>query len=527
MPPDAPDPRPVEQALIESEARFRAFALLATEGILIHERGVVIDASQRFCELVGFATPADLIGLNGLESIGFTRESKELVLEHMRTGSNAAYDVTITRLDGTTLHAETRGGDITYRGRPMRIVHMWDIGERVRAEAERKRGEAERARLEESLAQAQKLESIGRLAGGVAHDFNNLLTVIGGNVSLALSDLGPDHPVRDYLVEGIRAVESAANLTRQLLTFSRKQVIDPRVINVNGVVSELEKMLRRLIGEDIDLQAMLDEGLGRTRVDVGQFEQILVNLAINARDAMPQGGKLTIETANVTIDEGYCRTHADAKPGRYVMLAVSDNGTGMDASVKEHVFEPFFTTKERGKGTGLGLAMVYGAVAQHGGHVEVYSEPGRGTTFKVYLPRVDDAVQSPVPAGKEIARRGSETIWLVEDADPLRTLATRLLGRQGYRVQAFRDGGEALAALATFADPIHLLLTDVVMPGMNGQTLAEQMWVVRPELKVLFTSGYTENVVVHHGVLKKGIHFLPKPYTPDVLADRVRRVLDG
>jgi two-component system, cell cycle sensor histidine kinase and response regulator CckA len=519
MPPNDAEKRPVEQALIESEARFRTFAALATEGILIHENGVVVEASQRFCDLVGYASPADLIGKDGLESIHFTPESRQTVLEHMRTASSAAYDIRIVRLDGTTLHAEARGGTITYLGRPMRIVHMWDIGERVRAEAER-------TRLEDSLRQAQRLESIGRLAGGVAHDFNNLLTVIGGNLSLAMSNMRAEDPGRDYLVEAMQAADSAANLTRQLLTFSRKQVIDPRVVDLNGVVRELEKMLRRLIGEDVDLQVALAEGLGRTRVDVGLFEQVLVNLAVNARDAMPDGGQLTIETSNVTIDEAYCRSHVDARPGRYVMLAVSDSGIGMDASVKGHVFEPFFTTKEQGKGTGLGLAMVYGAVAQHGGHVEVYSEPGRGATFKVYLPRVDEAA-GEMPAAPGRAPRGDETVWLVEDAEALRVLATKLLERQGYRVHPFGSGDEALGALPSFVGPIHLLLTDVVMPGINGRALAEQMGAARPGLKVLFTSGYTENVVVHHGVLKKGIHFLPKPYTPEALAVRVRRVLDA
>ncbi len=521
------DPLPPEQALFEIEQRFRTFALLATEGILIHERGIVVEVSQRFCDLIGCASPADLIGKNGIEAIGFTPESKELVLDAVRTGSTAPYDVEIVRWDGKgLLRAETRGGNITYLGRPMRIVHMWDIGERVRAEADRKRGEEERARLEESLRQAQKLESIGRLAGGVAHDFNNLLTVIGGNIALALGEMPDDSPLREYLTEASHAAESAANLTRQLLTFSRKQVIDPKVVNLNATVPVLEKMLRRLLGEDIELHAALDQGLGQTRVDVGQFEQILVNLAINARDAMPDGGKLTIETANVTIDDAYCATHADARPGRFVMLAVSDNGTGMDSEVKDHVFEPFFTTKERGKGTGLGLAMVYGAVRQHGGHIEVYSEPGRGTTFKVYLPRVDEA---PHVVGQEPERvpHGTETVWLVEDADPLRALAVKLLSRQGYTVRAFRNGPEALAAAGTLAAPVHLLLTDVVMPGINGRVLAERLVALYPRMKVLFTSGYTENVVVQHGVLKKGINFLPKPYTPQDLALRVRQVLDG
>jgi PAS domain S-box-containing protein len=522
---DVTERRRAAQALSETEERVRTFASLAVEGILIHERGKVVDVSQRFCDLIG-RKAEELVGKSGVDAIGFTERSKKVVADSIKTKSTVPYEVEIVRPDGSIFYGETRGEDITHMGRQVRIVHMWDIGERRLVHDEREKSLRERNRLEESLRQAQKLESVGRLAGGVAHDFNNLLTVIGGNVALVLSDMPAADPLRELLAEVTQAVESASNLTRQLLTFSRKQVIDPKVVDLNAVVAELQKMLYRLLGEDIDFQTILDDGLGRTRVDGGQFEQILVNLAVNARDAMPDGGKLTIETANVDIDADYCDTHGEAKPGRYVMLAVSDNGTGMDAGVKEHLFEPFFTTKEHGKGTGLGLAMVYGAVRQHGGHIEVYTEPGRGTTFKVYLPRVDDPVDS-VRRSPERAPRGNETVILVEDADALRMLAVRLLERQGYRVLAFRDGAEALGGLAALEGPAHLLLTDVVMPGMNGRVLAEQMATLRPGLKVLFTSGYTENVVVHHGVLKRGINFLPKPYTPEALAARVREALDG
>jgi PAS domain S-box-containing protein len=522
---DVAERRRAAQALRETEERIRTSASLAVEGILIHERGTVIDVNQKFCELIG-RRAEELLGKSGVDAIGFTERSRKAVADAIKSKYTAPYEVEIVRPDGSVFYGETRGEDITHLGRQVRIVHMWDIGDRRLVHAEREESQRERNRLEESLRQAQKLESVGRLAGGVAHDFNNLLTVIGGNVALVLADVPEGDPLRELLAEVTHAVESASNLTRQLLTFSRKQVIDPKVVDLNAVVTELEKMLRRLLGEDIDFQTMLDRGLGRTRVDGGQLQQILVNLAVNARDAMPDGGKLTIETANVDIDAAYCETHGEAKPGHYVLLAVSDNGTGIEPSVKEHLFEPFFTTKEHGKGTGLGLAMVYGAVRQHGGHIEVYTEPGRGTTFKVYLPRVDAPVDT-ARGGPEQARRGSETIILVEDADALRTLAVRLLQRQGYRVLAFRDGAEALGGLAAIEGPVHLLLTDVVMPGMNGRVLAEQMAAVVPDIKVLFTSGYTENVVVHHGVLKRGINFLPKPYTPEVLAARVRQVLDA
>jgi PAS domain S-box-containing protein len=519
--PSSPDgaPRSVEQALVESEQRFRTLASLTTEGILIHDRGHILEVNQRFIDLIGRQSPADLIGTDGVEGIGFTEESKQRVLEAIRTNPSDAYRVDVVRPDGTMLNAETRGGAITYLGRPARIVYMWDVGDRLRAEAER-------TRLEESLRQAQKLESVGRLAGGIAHDFNNLLTVIGGNVALAVIGLAPDDERLDLLGEAERAVQSAANLTRQLLTFSRKQVIAPQVVNINTAVGELDKMLRRLIGEDIELQTTLDPALGQTMVDVGHLEQILVNLVVNARDAMPDGGKLTVETANVTLDEEYCKTRVEARPGRYVMLAVTDEGTGMTEEVRAHIFEPFFTTKASGRGTGLGLPMVYGAVKQHGGHLAVYSEPGRGATFKIYLPRVEEAAQARHEA-PDSPPRGKETIVLVEDADALRALAVRLLKRQGYAVHAFPNGQAALDALPGLPGPVDLLLTDVVLPGMSGRMLAERMSALRPGLRVLFTSGYTENVVVHHGVLKKGLHFLPKPYTIDTLAARVREVLDG
>lgn len=390
----------------------------------------------------------------------------------------------------------------------------------------RKKSDEENARLAESLRQAQKMESIGRLAGGVAHDFNNLLTVISGNVSLAIMELQPNDPLYESMTEVVKAVESAANLTRQLLAFSRKQVIDPKVLNLNSVVEHLQKLLRRLLGEDIELRASLSPKLGQVRMDPGQVEQIIVNLAVNARDAMPDGGVLTLETANVTLDDGYCPKYGNAQRGEYVMLAVSDNGFGISEEVRTHLFEPFFTTKEKGKGTGLGLAMIYGAVTQNKGTIDVDSELGRGATFKILLPRIDEQPEQLGSAPSASLSRGNETILLVEDDDMVRDLAVRLLKRQGYKIYAFPNGGEALMAVSAIADYVHLLITDVVMPGVNGRVLSENLRSLRPSLKVLFTSGYTGDVIVHHGVLEKGLEFISKPYSLEQLAKRVREVLD-
>jgi PAS domain S-box-containing protein len=391
----------------------------------------------------------------------------------------------------------------------------------------RKKADEENAKLAASLRQAQKMESIGRLAGGVAHDFNNLLTVISGNVSFAMMDLQRQDPLYESMNEISRAVDSAATLTRQLLAFSRKQVIDPRVLNLNTLVERLQKMLTRLLGEDIELRAVLSESLGQVRVDPGQVEQVIVNLAVNARDAMPDGGSLTLETANVTLDEAFCRDRGLGQPGEFVMLSVADSGCGMDEETKSHLFEPFFTTKEQGKGTGLGLATVYGVVTQNKGAVDVSSEPDRGTCFKIYLPRVDAEPENLQNTQLTRLPRGGETIILVEDEDMVREVAVRLLKRQGYRVHAYANGGEAMMAAGELREDFHLLITDVVMPGINGRVLAKNLQALRPAMKVLFTSGYTGDVIVHHGMLEQGIEFISKPYTLEQLAKRVREVLDS
>jgi two-component system cell cycle sensor histidine kinase/response regulator CckA len=384
-----------------------------------------------------------------------------------------------------------------------------------------------RKELEEQLIKAQKMEAIGILAGGLAHDYNNLLTAIMGYSEIMMMGLRKEDPFYSYLNEIIKATNRGASLTNQLLAFSRKQIMQPRVINLNGVVIDMDRMLRRLIGEDIDLSTFIDQDLGLVKADPGQIEQILMNLAVNARDAMPNGGKLTVETANVYLDEVYARSHVGVTPGPYVMLAVSDNGMGMDAETISRVFEPFFTTKETGKGTGLGLATVFGIVKQSGGHIWPYSESGRGTTFKIYLPRIEESLEEPKPkAAVPTSLEGQETILVVEDDAPLRELITTALRKYGYKVLEAAHGGEALLICERQDAPIHLMVTDVVMPQISGSALAERLKLSHPEMKVLYMSGYTENAIVHHGVLNSNVNFIPKPFKVLVMVQKVREVLD-
>ncbi len=397
----------------------------------------------------------------------------------------------------------------------------------VRDITDRKKAEEERGKLEQQFQQAQKMESIGRLAGGVAHDFNNLLTAISGFSDLAYDSLDESDPVRNDIGEIQKAADSAAALTAQLLAFSRKQIISPKVMDLNQAVAQSEKMLRRIIGEDIDFVFMAGEEISRVLIDPGQINQILVNLAVNSRDAMPDGGKLTIETRNVVLDEKRCLSCNDPIVGEYVMLAVSDNGPGMDAATIEKIFEPFFTTKEKGKGTGLGLATVHGVVHQSKGHINVYSEPGGGTTFKIYLPAVADEVGPDVQPVTPTAIRGHETILLVEDQEIVRKLAVRTLRAQGYTIIEAQNGGEAFLTGKDFKGKIDLLLTDVVMPQMSGKELHKHLAEIIPDMKVLYMSGYTENAIAHHGVLDAGTNFIQKPFRPQELAKKVRQVLDS
>ena len=386
----------------------------------------------------------------------------------------------------------------------------------------------ERLQLEAQFRQAQKMESVGQLASGIAHDFNNLLTVINGMSELVLAQISPDDPMHADVQEIRRAGERAATLTRQLLAFSRQQILEPRVLNLNTVVAGMESLLRRLLGEDIDLVVVLTPDVGSVKADPGQIEQVITNLAVNARDAMPQGGRLTIETQNVEIDEAYARQHGEAvPPGSYVRLAVSDSGVGMDEATRARIFEPFFTTKGPGKGTGLGLSTVYGIVTQSHGFIWVDSEVGQGTSFKIYLPQVTEAAGTDRPRPTVVSSSGTETILLVEDSLGLRKLATRFLERAGYTVLRAASGEEALRLLERHEEPVHLLLSDVVMPGMSGRLLAEQLAQIRPGMKVLYMSGYTSDTTVRHGVWEGKVNFLNKPFTAAALLRKVREVLDS
>jgi len=385
----------------------------------------------------------------------------------------------------------------------------------------------DKKKLESQLFQAQRMEAIGVLAGGVAHDFNNLLTVINGYSDMVSSSLPAGDPLHPLVAEIRKAGDRAISLTRQLLAFSRKQILASQILDLNALVGEAEKMLGRLIGEDIDLSAILAPDLGRVKADPGQMEQVIMNLVVNARDAMPTGGLLTLETRNVHLDPSYVRSHANITPGSYVLLAVTDTGIGMDEATRAQIFEPFFTTKEVGKGTGLGLATVYGIVKQSGGFIEVYSELGRGTTFKIYLPRIDEVPLDEKPAlGAHETPTGTETILLAEDEEGVRSLIRFTLESHGYTVHTTRDGEEALRVSQELASPIHLLITDVVMPKLSGRALVEQLQARHPQMRVLYLSGYTNDAMVRHGVLESGVAFLQKPFAPSALAWKVREVLD-
>jgi PAS domain S-box-containing protein len=385
-----------------------------------------------------------------------------------------------------------------------------------------------RKRLEEQLVVSQKMEAVRLLAGGVAHDFNNLLGVIMGYSDLLLDGFPSDDPRCHQLQQIKKAGLRATSLTRQLLAFSRKQIFQPRILDLNALVTDFNKMLLRMVGEDIELVCNLKPSLGQIKADPGQIEQVIMNLVVNSRDAMPTGGKLIIETANVDLDETYCRAHPAVQPGLYAMVAVSDTGVGMDAKTQARIFEPFFTTKELGKGTGLGLATVYGVVKQSGGYVWVYSELGKGTTFKIYFPRIDEPVQAvaAMDQGKPELSRRSETILLVEDAESLRELTRVLLENNGYTVLAAENGAEAIELAEHEDRPIHLLLTDVVMPGMSGREVANYLTAKRPDMRVIYMSGYTNDVIAHHGVLDSGISFIEKPFSQETLMRKLREVLD-
>jgi two-component system cell cycle sensor histidine kinase/response regulator CckA len=516
---DISEHRQKEERLQKSEAKFRAIFERVAIGIALTDiEGRFMESNPALQKILGYSEeelhhkaftrfthpddiPADLNLYN--ELIVGKRDHYQMEKRYIRKDGGLVW----AHLNASLI--QSAGGESQFA---IRMVE--DI--------------TERKRLEIHFLQSQKMETVGRLAGGVAHDFNNILTVIKGYSQLSLSQIKEGHPLKGNIEEISRATERGEDLTHQLLAFSRRQIMDLKVLNLNALVDGLGKMLRRVIGEDIEMVTVLADDLGRVKVDPGQIEQVILNLAVNARDAMPNGGKLTLETANVELDEFYARSRISVIPGRYVMVSVSDTGCGMSPEVREQIFEPFFTTKKEGKGTGLGLSTVYGIIKQSGGNVWVYSEPGQGTTFKIYLPRVEeeaDALPSWGDTGQPL--KGSETVLLVEDEAPVRELAARILREQGYKVLKASNGKEAMRiGRKHIEEKIHLLLTDVVMPLMGGKELYDQFIALHSEAKALFVSGYTDITLTHQALFKPGAPFLQKPFSPTNLAKKVREVLD-
>lgn len=523
------DRKRTEEALRKSEGRYRLLAENVTDVIWTLDMNLnPTYISPSIKQLRGYTVEEvmaqKLSEICAPESLAVVEQvfAEELAIENREQkdlNRSRTLELEYKCKDGSTIWNEVKVSFI--RDSSGKAIGILGVDRNI---TERKKAEKEKAGLQQQLQQAQKIEAIGRLAGGVAHDFNNLLTVISGNCQLSLLELKEGDPLKGNIEQIKKASEKAADLTRQLLAFSRRQILEMRVLNLNSLLMDLDKMLHRLIGEDIELITVLADDLGRVKTDSGWVEQIIMNLAVNARDAMPNGGKLTIETANAELDEGYARGHIAVKPGRYVMLSVSDTGVGMTPEIRQQVFEPFFTTKEKGKGTGLGLSTVYGIVKQSGGNIWVYSEPGLGTTFKIYLPRVEEPFEKMrEKVTTEEFPRGNETILVVEDEEDVRRLTVRALERQGYRVLEASCGDDALVLSK---EPIHMILTDVVMPGMSGRQLADRLIPLHPKMKVLYMSGYTDNAIVHHGVLEEGVNYIQKPFTINKLIRKVREILD-
>jgi PAS domain S-box-containing protein len=512
---DVTERRRAEEGMRKSEERFRRLFESNTIGIVIADlSGNTLEANDAYLGMLGYTREELLAGTirwNELTPAEFYASDQAAIEELLRSGTVSPWEKELFRKDGTRVPVLI-GVAMLKAAEASCIAYIVDL--------------TERRRLEQQFRQAQKMEAVGRLAGGVAHDFNNLLTAILGYSDLVAAKLDPGSLEYEELDEVRKAGERAASLTRQLLAFSRQQVLERKVLDINALIANIEKMLRRLIGEDVALTTAMDPALRRVFADAGQLEQVVMNLAVNARDAMPRGGKLTIETANVELDEAYARQHVTVRPGSYVMIAVSDTGIGMNSETLARIFEPFFTTKGPGKGTGLGLATVYGIVKQSDGYIWAYSEVGKGTTFKVYLPLVEEGAEAepvmvPVPA----RLAGSETVLLVEDEESVRVLSRVILESYGYTVLEAASGNDGLDVARRYSLPIHLLLTDVVMPEMGGPDLASRLEALRPGVRVLYMSGYTDDAVFRHGLLEKGRVFLQKPFTPGALVGKVREAL--
>jgi len=505
----------VERVIREREAQLRIASRVARLGAWSVDIGTGrISWSDELCEMRGVPVGTSPTREQALES--YAPEFRAMIQAKadlcMRSG--VPFDVELEMLAEGERRVWVRVIGQAERDDSGKIIQMHGAFQNI----------DDRHKLEERLRQGQKMDAIGQLAGGVAHDFNNLLSIILSYTSLLLSDLAAGDPIRGDLEQIRNAGDRASQLTRQLLAFGRKQMLKPSVLDLGQVVVSMEQMLRRLLGEDIEL-SLHTRALGQVLADQSQMEQVVMNLAVNARDAMPKGGKLSIETVNVEIDPSYAETHHEVEPGSYVMLAISDTGSGMAAAIRDRVFEPFFTTKEMG--TGLGLATVFGIVKQSRGHIWVYSEPDHGTTFKVFLPRTDEQPSVIAKAAAPAVTHGTETILVVEDEEQVRVVTCAILRRKGYNVLEAQNGGEAFLICEKYASAIHLLVTDVVMPRMSGRELVDRIAPMRPDMRVLYVSGYTQSAVVHHGVLDAGIDFLQKPITPDALCSKVREVLDA
>ncbi len=502
-----------EAALKNSEEKFsKAFYSNPAAIVIIDLTSEsYLEVNRTFEQLTGFRRD-EVVGRHQAELLLTDPPFREKLIEQLRQeGSLHNWEFHFRKKNGGGCVGLLSAELIEIDGKQCALTATVDITERLH--------------LERQLRQAQKLESVGRLAGGVAHDFNNLLTIINGYSSLLLKELQPEDPPYSYAQEISKAGNHAAGLTRQLLAFSRKQILEPRLLDVNTVVNEAGRMLQRLIGEDIELTTRLDPLVGQVMVDPDQINQVIMNLAVNARDAMPDGGKLEIATENVEVDESFLAAHPDALPGRYVVITVTDNGLGMDVKTLQSAFEPFFTTKERGKGTGLGLSTVYGIVRQSGGWIDVQSEVGKGSSFKIYLPHTEACQMPDMPPTPKEAVCGGETVLVVEDQEAVRELTKTVLEAHGYCVLEATNGVEALAVVERHPDEIHLLLTDVILPGMNGMDLSRRLRALRPKLKVLFTSGYPAEVIARRGVVERDVAYLPKPVSPDALVAKVRDVL--
>lgn len=514
---DTTERKRAEEALQRSEADFRSLVEDAPYGIYrASVTGRLMQVNPALQRMLGYEQEQDLLRKDLATDVFLHQGEYQRLTEHLtRTEEVKDIEMEWKRQDEAPIIVRCSGRRINdEQGNPAAFeVFAEDV--------------SEKRVLEKQLRMAQKMEAIGRLSGGIAHDFNNLLGVIIGYSRVLRRSLGPENELTEHALEIEKAGERAAAMTKQLLAFSRQQVLTPEVLNLNTLVTDMEKMLPRLLGEDIEVSLSLDSALGSVKADQSQIHQVIMNLAVNSRDAMPNGGKLNIQTANAHLDAPYTRTHPGSRVGDYVCLSVTDTGTGMDPAILAHIFEPFFTTKERGKGTGLGLATVYGIVKQSNGYIWVDSTPGQGTSFQIYLPlHVGEAAEeSKSPSGEKL--HGSEKILLVEDSEPLKKLAQKFLEAVGFHVLSAASGEEALQVAARYGGTFDLLLTDVVMPGMNGRVLAEQLLPRQPGMRVLYMSGYTDSFIAGHGVLEPGIHLLHKPFTDEVLIRKVREVLDG